>query len=216
MRRVSRCLTSAAEMAPPLALSDITGMILAGGRGSRMNDVDKGLQPLLGRPLVQHALERLAPQVGRVCISANRNLEQYRALGAPVFGDDFPGFAGPLAGIHAGLTHCSTPWLVCVPCDSPALPMDLVARLAHAVMDADADVAIAATGEDATVRTHPVFCLLRVALLPQLQIYLDDGGRKVSAWQGTLKSVEVHFADVDAFRNINSVAELRHFEEART
>ncbi len=202
-------------MGQPVSPADITGLILAGGRGSRMNDSDKGLQLLDGRPLVQHALERLRPQVGGVCISANRHLEQYRTLGVPVFGDDFPGYAGPLAGIHAGLAHCVTPWLACVPCDSPALPFDLIVRLAGAVAQTGADLAFAAAGDGETPRDHPVFCLLRVALLPRLQAYLEDGGRKLGAWHATLNSTRVCFADDEAFRNINSLADLRHFEESR-
>ena len=203
-------------MAQPVSPADITGLILAGGRGSRMNECDKGLQLLHGRPLAQHALERLRPQVGSLCISANRNPEQYRALGVPVFGDDFPGYAGPLAGIHAGLVHCTTPWLACVPCDSPAPPRDLVTRLTDGAVEADADIAFAATGEGEALRSHHVFCLLRTALLPQLQTYLEGGGRKVGAWQSTLKSAQVHFADAQAFRNINSQAELRDYEGAQS
>ncbi|HEX8954815.1 MAG TPA: molybdenum cofactor guanylyltransferase MobA [Burkholderiaceae bacterium] len=195
--------------------ADITGLILAGGRGSRMNDSDKGLQPLGGKPLALHALERLRPQVGSVCISANRNTEQYRAFGAPVFGDGFPGYAGPLAGIHAGLAHCATPWLACVPCDCPGLPADLVARLAAALVESDAGLAFAATGGGVTHRTHPACCLMRASLLPHLQAHLECGGRKVSGWLATLKSVEVHFDDAAAFRNINSLAELRDYQEAR-
>jgi molybdenum cofactor guanylyltransferase len=194
--------------------ADITGLILAGGRGARMNDSDKGLQLLRGRPLAQHALERLRPQVGSVCISANRNLEQYRALGVPVFGDDMPDHAGPLAGIHAALTQCATPWLACVPCDCPGLPTDLVARLAQSLAESGAGLAFAATGSGAAHRTHPVCCLLRTTLEPHLQAYLADGGRKVGAWHAMLKSAEVHFADAFAFRNINSLAELRDYEEA--
>ncbi len=202
-------------MARPVSPADITGLILAGGRGSRMGDSDKGLQLLYGRPLVQHVLDRLRPQAVSVGISANRNPERYRALGVPVFGDDYPGYAGPLAGIHAGLVRCATPWLACVPCDSPALPLDLVVRLTDAVMESGADLAFAATGEGTSSRTHPVFCLLRVALLPQLQSYIEGGGRKVGQWQAMLKSAKVQFADAQAFRNINSLAELRDFEEAR-
>jgi molybdopterin-guanine dinucleotide biosynthesis protein A len=202
-------------MAQPISPSDITGLILAGGRGSRMNDNDKGLQLLQGSTLAEHVLERLRPQVGSVCISANRNLEQYRSLGVPVFGDDFPGYAGPLAGIHAGLSHCAAPWLACAPCDSPALPKDLVARLAQAMTQSGADAAFAASGSGVTHRTHPVFCLLRASLLPHLHAYLESGGRKVSTWLAMLKSAEVHFADAAAFHNINSLAELRHYEETR-
>lgn len=202
-------------MRQPISPADITGLILAGGRGARMNESDKGLQLLDGKPLALHALERLAPQVGSICISANRNAEQYMAFGAPVFGDAFPDYAGPLAGIHAGLAHCATPWLVCVPCDCPALPADLVARLAAALAASDAALAFAATGSGQSHRTHPACCMLRTSLLPHLQAYLEGGGRKVSTWQAMLQSAEVHFSDAEAFRNINSLSELRDLHEAR-
>ena len=202
-------------MAPAIAPADITGLVLAGGRGSRMNDSDKGLQLLGGRALAQHALERLRPQVGSVCISANRNLDSYRAFGMPVVTDSFPDFPGPLAGIHAGLRQCITPWAACVPCDVPALPLDLVNRLAQALAESGADLAYAATGADATHRPHPACCLLRVSLLPSLQSYIENGGRKVLAWHAAQRCVEVHFADAYTFRNINSLADLRHLEEAQ-
>ena len=109
---------------------DITGLILAGGRGSRMGGVDKGLQNHLGMPLAMHALLRLGPQVGEIMINANRNLGAYEAMGVPVWPDTLPDYAGPLAGFLAGLEHCETPYLVTVPCDSPLFPDDLVQRLA--------------------------------------------------------------------------------------
>ena len=194
--------------------SDITGLILAGGRGSRMHDSDKGLQTLKGRALVQHVMDRLRPQVGSLCISANRNLDQYLAFGVPVFGDDFPDYAGPLAGIHAALAYCTTPWLACVPCDCPGLPTDLVARLALAVNETGAGLTFASTGSGATHRTHPVCCLLHATLREHLRAYLEGGGRKVGGWHAMLKSADMHFADGGAFRNINSLAELREYEEA--
>ena len=112
--------------------SDITGLILAGGRGSRMGGVDKGLQTHLGMPLAMHALLRLAPQVGEMMINANRNLGAYESMGVPVWPDALPDYPGPLAGFLAGLEHCETPYLASVPCDSPLFPEDLVARLAAA------------------------------------------------------------------------------------
>jgi molybdopterin-guanine dinucleotide biosynthesis protein A len=125
---------------------DITGVILAGGEGRRLGGVDKGLQELRGRPMVQWVLERLAPQVDTVLISANRNLQRYAAFGCPVLPDRIPDFAGPLAGLHAALTQAATPLVATVPCDSPFLPADLVARLHAALMADQAELAVARAG----------------------------------------------------------------------
>ncbi|WP_019140857.1 molybdenum cofactor guanylyltransferase MobA [Noviherbaspirillum massiliense] len=190
----------------------ITGLILAGGRGSRMGHVDKGLQPFRGKPMAAHVLARLAPQVDRVMINANQNLEAYRQFGVPVWPDEITGFAGPLAGLHAGLVHCDTPLLVTAPCDSPFLPADLVASLNTALQVQQADLAVAMTGEGQERQPHPVFCLLKTALLPHLADFLQRGGRKVDAWYASLRVAEVQFADADAFRNINTLEDLQKFE----
>ncbi|CAN7242684.1 molybdopterin molybdotransferase MoeA [Massilia sp. LjRoot122] len=188
----------------------ITGLILAGGRGSRMGNVDKGLQPFRGKPMAQHAIERLIPQVGSVMVNANRNLEAWLELAAPVWQDETPGFAGPLAGLEAGLRHCVTPWLLAVPCDSPFLPLDLAARLAAAAEEADADLAFAVTQEPGMrPQPHPVFCLVKASRLPVLSRYLAEGERRMDGWYKDLKAVEVPFEDADAFRNINTLDELQ-------
>ena len=195
----------------------ITGLILAGGRGTRMGQVDKGLQMFRGAPMALHVLLRLTPQTGEILINANQNLAVYEGFGTPVWPDQIAGFAGPLAGLQTGLTHCATPYLVSAPCDSPFLPDDLVARLAAALLAAEADLAVATTmetDEGGTQRkqAHPVFSLMKSALLPHLDQFLQDGGRKVDAWYASLKVVEVPFADSRAFRNINTLQELRQFE----
>ena len=190
----------------------ITGLILAGGRGSRMGHVDKGLQPFRGAPMAMHVMLRLAPQVSDMMINANQNLAAYEAFGVPVWPDEMEGFAGPLAGLQTGLAHCETPYLVTAPCDSPFLPHDLVEKLHHALRAADADLAVAVTGEGARRQPHPVFCLLKTSLLPHLTSFLQAGGRKVDAWYASLKITEVHFSDEAAFRNINTLDELRKFE----
>ena len=188
----------------------ITGLILAGGRGSRMGNVDKGLQSFRGKPMAQHAIERLLPQVGSVMVNANRNLERWLELAAPVWADETPGFAGPLAGLEAGLRHCVTPWLLAVPCDSPFLPPDLAERLGAAVEQADADLAFAVTREPGMrPQPHPVFCLVKTSRLPVLSRYLAEGGRRMDGWYADLKAVEVLFEDADAFRNINTLDELQ-------
>lgn len=192
--------------------SQITGLILAGGRGTRMGTVDKGLQMFRGAPMALHALMRLSPQVGYVMINANQNIAPYEGFGVPVWQDEMQGFAGPLAGLQTGLIHCDTDYLVTVPCDSPFLPTDLVARLGEALEENDADLAVAVTGEGETRQPHPVFCLVRASLLPHLTLYLQDGGRKFDTWYSSLKTVEVHFDDENAFRNINTLDELRKLE----
>ena len=190
--------------------SQITGLVLAGGRGSRMGGADKGLQRLRGRPLVQHALQRLQPQVGALMISANRHLDAYRALGFPVWPDATADHAGPLAGLLAGLQHCSTPWLACVPCDTPGFPADLVERLAQGA--AEADLAVAVTQEGGVLRSHPVFCLLRRELCPALEAAVQAGERKVGRWASDQRCAQVVFDDAQAFFNANTADELQRLE----
>jgi molybdopterin-guanine dinucleotide biosynthesis protein A len=185
--------------------AEITGIVLAGGQGRRMGGVDKGWVELEGRPMIAHVLARLAPQVADVLINANQNLDRYAEFGLPVVPDAVGGFAGPLAGLHAGMTHATRPHVVTVPCDSPFLPLDLVARLARGLEDGRAQLAVAKTFD----QPHPVFCLVRRDVLPHLAAFLETGGRKIDAWYATLSIVEVAFDDEsDAFRNINTTDEL--------
>ena len=193
---------------------DITGLILAGGRGSRMGGVDKGLQNFHGMPLAMHALMRLAPQVGDIMINANRNLGAYEALGAPVWPDALPDFAGPLAGFLAGLERCETRYLVTVPCDSPLFPLDLVARLASALQREDAELAMATTLEDGVHRTQPVFCLMKTELMESLVRFTHEGQRKIDRWTAQHRCVEVPFDDPQAFANANTLAELMQLQPA--
>lgn len=186
-------------------LEGVSGVILAGGQGRRMGGVDKGLQLLRGRPMVAWVLERFAPQVAEVLVNANQNPDAYAALGHRVIPDAISGFAGPLAGLHRGLTEAAHDLVVTAPCDSPFLPHDLVARL-HAALEAKrADLAVAKTGD----QPHPVFCLCRKSVLPGLTAFLEGGGRKIDAWYATLPVVEVLFDDQpEAFSNINTAGEL--------
>lgn len=198
---------------PAIDPADVTGLILAGGRGSRMGGVDKGLQNHRGMPLALHALWRLQPQVGHIMINANRNLGAYESFGVPVWPDALPDFAGPLAGFLAGLEHCETPWLVTVPCDTPDFPADLVARLGAAALQADAEIAMPTVREDdGRWRTQPVFCLLRTSLLDSLVRFTHDGGRKIDAWTARHRTVEVPFDDARAFFNANTLADLRQLQ----
>jgi len=185
-------------------MAAVSGIVLAGGLGRRMGGVDKGLQPLRGKPMVQWVLERLRPQVDEVLINANQNLETYAALGHRVVPDDIAGFAGPLAGLHAGMKAAAHPLVATVPCDSPFLPSDLIERLSRS-LDGH-DIAVAKTGE----QPHPVFALVRRHCLESLEAFLAQGGRKIDAWYASLKVVEVSFDDeADAFRNINTREELK-------
>ena len=198
----------------------ITGLILAGGRGSRMGGIDKGLQNFHGLPLALQTLMRLQLQslpLQEVLINANRNLSAYESLGVPVWPDSIDGFAGPLAGFLTGLERCETPLLLTVPCDTPLFPLDLVERLYTAMAMQDADMAMAAAPEaDGTVRPQPVFCLLKIELLESLVKFTQNGGRKIDAWTGQHRCTIVPFDlsgdSTRAFANANTLAELQQLE----
>jgi molybdopterin-guanine dinucleotide biosynthesis protein A len=190
-------------------MPEVTGVVLAGGQGSRMGGVDKGLQPFRGKPMVAHVIERLAPQVSEILINANRNPDDYARFGRRVIADEIEGFAGPLAGFERGLAHASHDLVVTVPCDSPFLPADLVARLHEAMKREDAQLAVARTGDQA----HPVFSLMRRDVHASLREYLGGGQRKIDRWYAQLRVVEVAFDDEpDAFLNINTREELARLE----
>ncbi|MEG0150997.1 MAG: molybdenum cofactor guanylyltransferase MobA [Comamonas sp.] len=196
----------------PIAREDITGLVLAGGRGSRMGGVDKGLQHHRGLPLALHALQRLQPQVGPAMISANRNLPVYAAMGVPVWPDSIDGYAGPLAGLLTGMQHAGTPWLVTVPCDTPEFPKDFVERLAAAALEQGADIAMVATREGGRLRSQPVFCLLRTCLVASLLAFLQTGERKFDKWTAQHRVVEVVFDEAQAFFNANTEDELKQLQ----
>lgn len=215
-------MTQATAMpAHAIATADITGLLLAGGRGTRMGGVDKGLQLFNGEPLALHAMRRLAPQVGQLMVNANRNLPEYETFGVPVWPDSLADYPGPLAGFLTGLAHCTTPWLLTVPCDTPLFPLDLAARLAEAMATDDAEIAMVSAPEanDSTtpvLRPQPVFCLLRADLHDSLRRFTEAGGRKVHAWIAQHRTVTVPFdrpGDApDAFFNANTLAELHALE----
>ncbi|MBF6631071.1 MAG: molybdenum cofactor guanylyltransferase MobA [Comamonas sp.] len=200
---------------------DITGMVLAGGRGTRMGGIDKGLQPFQGTPLALHALQRLRPQVGRCMINANRNLGTYAGFGVPVHADTVADYAGPLAGFVAGLKHCPTPWLLTIPCDSPRLPLDLAQRMAHTAEREQALIVLAAAPElqrdgQLQLRAQPVFALLHTSLLTSLQDFVQKGGRKIDAWTAqhpqALCCFNLANDDEHAFTNANTLQELQALE----
>jgi molybdenum cofactor guanylyltransferase len=197
---------------------DVTGVILAGGRGSRMGGVDKGLQGFRGMPLALYTLLRLQPQVGEAMVNANRNLSAYESFGVPVWPDGLADYAGPLAGFLTGLEQCETEFMVTVPCDTPLFPTDLVERLAEAMEREGAEIAMAAAREeDGQVRTQPVFSLLRRDLMESLVRFTQGGGRKIDAWTAQHKTVVVTFDqagdDPAAFFNANTLAELHKLEQ---
>jgi molybdopterin-guanine dinucleotide biosynthesis protein A len=192
---------------------DITGLILAGGRGSRMGGVDKGLQNHQGVPLAMHALLRLSPQVGEVMINANRNLGAYESMGAPVWPDSLPDYPGPLAGFLTGLEHCETPYLMTVPCDSPLFPTDLVQRLADALDAGGAEIAMAATRENGVLQVQPVFCLMKSEVIESLVRFTQSGQRKIDKWTAMHRCIDVEFDDPQAFTNANTRDELQQLQQ---
>lgn len=207
-------------------MSMITAVVLAGGRGSRMGGVDKGLQTFRGMPLVMHALMRLQMQegalIGESMVNANRNLSAYESMGVSVWPDASPEeFAGPLAGFLTGLERCESPYLLTVPCDTPLFPLDLAQRLMNALDEQDADVAVASAPETddtgrTSIRPQPVFCLLKSALMESLVAFMQGGGRKIDAWTAQHRLVHVAFDrendDKNAFANVNTLQELHALE----
>lgn len=198
--------------------NQITGIVLAGGRGSRMGGVDKGLQLYNGTPLAKHAIQELRPQVGTLLINANRNLETYKAWGSTinteVVVDGLADFAGPLAGFLVGLQQCKTPFLMTVPCDTPRFPSNLVARLYEALVQNDAEIAmVSSPDEEGVLRHQPVFCLIKRDVLENLEVFTEAGGRKIGAWAVQHKLVRVNFNeehdDPKAFYNANTLEDLQ-------
>ena len=183
----------------------VTAIILSGGRATRMGGIDKGLVPLKNKPFIQHVINRLTPQVDEILINANREIAQYETFKLPVLQDENPDFIGPLAGFCLGLQQCKFDYLLTVPCDSPLIPTELTERLMTALLDKNADIAVARSGG----YVHPVFCLMKKSVLPSLKNYIDQGERKVSTWQKSLKYIEVLFNDCDeGFVNVNTFEDL--------
>lgn len=196
--------------------NEVTGIILAGGLGSRMGRVNKGLQILHGEPMVMHILRILSPQVANLMINANHDLNDYEQFNQVIHSDIFPDFVGPLAGIHVGLKNCTTQYLLSVPCDAPFLPVDLVKKLALSLENEKADIAIAFTKENDQLAHHPVFCLMNSNLCSHLENFIQQGGRKVRQWQSTLKVANTFFEEAEKFQNINHLEELNNANTANT
>jgi molybdopterin-guanine dinucleotide biosynthesis protein A len=195
--------------------NDISGLILAGGRSTRMGGRDKGLQLLDGQPMIAHIIERLQPQVGHLLINANQNLDTYKVFGLPIVADVIGDFVGPLAGLHAGLHHCTSPYLLSVPCDCPFVPTDLTRRLGDALVSSGANLAYAVTLNQNQTEHHPVFCLLKRDAMVGLGDYISEGGRKVLTWVSSQPHIQVRFDDHTAFLNINTPDDLKTINESR-
>ena len=218
-------------MSVALSVERVCAVVLAGGRGTRMGGVDKGLQPFRGTPMALHALDRLRRQTtgapGLIAINANRNQMLYAQKDIPVWPDSLEGYPGPLAGFLTALEQCylqkpAFDYVLTVPCDSPLFPLDLLERMASALVTANADIAIASApqaSDDGTVRirTQPVFCLMRTHLLTDLQSFLAAGGRKIDAWTGQQRQVDVVFDALNdsrnAFFNANTLVQLQPLEQ---
>ncbi|MGQ0710660.1 MAG: molybdenum cofactor guanylyltransferase MobA [Rhodoferax sp.] len=204
-----------------MSAAPITAMVLAGGQGTRMGGLDKGLQAFGDQPLAWHAAQRLQahPLVARVLISANRHLDQYQALGWPVVADRLGGYQGPLAGFLSALEHADGPYALTVPCDTPCFPADLPARLLQALQEEGADLALVlarSAPSDTQAHRQPAFCLMRRGLQPSLQAFLDQGGRKIGAWAAQHRLALVPFgppnAEAHAFFNLNTLDDLRQLQ----
>ncbi|QWE16095.1 molybdenum cofactor guanylyltransferase MobA [Polynucleobacter sp. AP-Nino-20-G2] len=196
-----------------ITATQITGLILAGGRAQRMGGVDKGLIPFHGKPLIESAIKRLKPQVESILINANRNITKYSHYGYPVIMDETPDFSGPLAGFSVALKHCNTPYLLTCPCDSPLLPTDLAEQMAAEIEAKDLDLVYASSKEDGKVWAQPVFCLMRSNLRDSLELFLSKGDLKIDRWFKELRSGTVVFENAQAFANVNTPDELEALEK---
>ncbi len=187
----------------------MTGVVLAGGQARRMDGQDKGLIELVGVPMVQYVFDAINPQVGNVIINANRNMEIYAHFGCPVIADELEGFCGPLAGMASCLRAIDTSFMVTIPCDSPFIPKDLVERLHLQLIQDDAEISVAHSGE----RMQPVFTLMKTTLLDSMQDFLKKGGRKIDKWFEQHKLAITDFSDQpDTFININTQGDLSSIE----
>jgi molybdenum cofactor guanylyltransferase len=174
-----------------------------------MGGIDKGLIALQHKPLMQHVIERLKPQVNEILINANREIHQYQAFGYPVLQDRYANFIGPLAGFSLGLQYAKHDYVLTVPCDSPLLPHDLAQRLLAGLIESNTDIIVASSNGHA----HPVFSLCKKTVLPSLDQYLALGEHRVSAWQKSLRYTETDFSDYsDAFTNLNTIEDLATLE----
>lgn len=193
-----------------ISKNDITAVILAGGRGSRVGGRDKGLIPLNGKPLIQYVVDMLQPQAHDLLITINRHSEEYARLGHATIKDELSDFQGPLAGLQQALQAAKTSWVVTAPCDTPFIPTDLVTRLSHSLKQSDALLAIAHDGK----REQPLLGIFSTSLLQSLQTFLAQGQRKTIAWQESMGVIKVDFSDeAECFINLNTPEEIQVVEQ---
>ncbi|MCF6191102.1 MAG: molybdenum cofactor guanylyltransferase [Cocleimonas sp.] len=187
---------------------NITAVILAGGKGRRLEGQDKGLVVYKGKALIQHVIERIHSQVGSIVINANRNQETYASYGYSTISDEMSDFQGPLAGFASAMKLVKTDYIITLPCDGPSLPLDLVSRMLSKLndyTDPSNCIAVAHDGE----RMQPVHALIPVALITSLEAFLANGDRKIDLWYAKHELVLVDFSDQpDAFFNINKKEQL--------
>lgn len=192
--------------------SDITAVILAGGRGRRMGGLDKGLMNFAGKPMIEHTLTAITPQCQAVIINANRNIERYAQYKHPVLSDESCDFQGPLAGFAIAMENANTSLLVTIPCDAPVIPDDLVERLLTAMHKTDADIAVAHDGD----RLQPVYALIKTELQTNLKDFLDSGDRKIDLWYAQNNMTTVDFSDIrQVFKNINTPEQQQTLDVTR-
>jgi len=181
--------------------TNVTAVVLAGGRGKRMGGKDKGLIDFAGKPIIEHIIQAITPQCDEIIINANRHIERYGKYGHRVIADEMNNFQGPLAGFLVALEHNATPLLITLPCDAPQLPNDLVSRLKNAMQKANADVAVVHDG----IRLQPVYALIKTRLSNNLKEFLSTGDRKIDRWYALNHTIQVDFSDKrPLFLNINT------------
>lgn len=189
--------------------NQITAVILAGGKGSRLGGQDKGLVIYQNKPLIQHVLDKIEPQVGHIIINANRNQDDYAKFSYPVISDELSDFQGPLAGFLTGMRTCKTDYILTLPCDGPDLPDDLVSRLVNELEDTTADnnIVVAHDGK----RLQPVHALIPTSLIESLESFLANGDRKIDLWYAEHSMATADFSDKpDVFFNINTEEQRHH------
>lgn len=180
---------------------NVTAVILAGGKGRRMDGKDKGLVELANRPLIEYVIDAIKPQVESIILNANRNQEQYSRYGYPVVSDALADYQGPLAGFICAMKSSTTSHIVTLPCDGPFLPADLVDRLISSLTDNNAEIAVAHDGD----RMQPVYSLMPVTLSNSLGSFLDSSERKIDLWYSQHRVALADFSDCpETFRNINT------------
>lgn len=184
----------------------ICTVILAGGRGSRMHGQDKGLIEWQGKPMIEHILSSLSDEHQPIFINANRNIERYREYAYDVIADTYDDYQGPLAGILSAMQHCQQDYILCIPCDSPQPPNDLLPRLLHCLAQQEASSAICYDGK----RLQPLFSLISCSLQTELKSFLDSGNRKVHTFFENIHAAICDFSDQpECFHNFNTLEDMQ-------